>query len=363
MKRNSISNKIMAITVLSSLSITALTGCSLFPSEDVSRSVPTVIAEEIDYKLTVVTRTNVTNAKTFYCNYSETDSIDLSFETGGKKYGDVYVSKGAKVAAGDLLATLEMGSLEKDIESLEESISAHEEALAQSNELMNLEINKVNTQYKYGLISATQKESELSKIESSYASTNKKLTETLYLEHLEYDTLITKLNNYSIYAPIDGVITYVSSEMKNSSKTSVQGKTMISITSASECVFQARTALTSYYKDGDIVTINMTKGGTGTYDAVIALSPDDDELMYLYPTEEITDLEIGARAIITLVIDSRENVLAVESTAIHKAADFKYVYYINKDGIRDMKIVETGLTGGGLTEIVSGLEFGETIIN
>ena len=318
---------------------------------------------QFDYKLVVVTRTNVTNEKTFYCNYSETTSMDLSFETGGKKYGEIYVSKGMEVAAGDLLATLEMGSLEKDIEALEESIASHEEALAQSNELMNLEIKKVTTKFNYGMISSSQKEQELARIENSYSSTNKRLSETLYLEYLEHYTLTTKRDSYSIYAPIDGVITYVSSEMRNSDKTSIQGKTMISITHASECVFQARTPLTSYYKDGDIVTINMTKGGTGTYEAIIQLSPDDEELMYLYPTEEIADLEIGARATSSLMIDSRENVLAVENTAIHSAVDFEYVYYINEDGVRDMKIVETGLTGGGMTEIISGLEFGETIIN
>lgn len=363
MKRNFFFNKITALTLLGSLSVTALTGCSIFPSEDVSRFVPTVVAEEIDYTLTVVTRTDVINSKTFYCNYSETDSIDLSFETGGKKYGSLYVSKGSAVSAGDLLATLEMGSLEEDIEALEKSIAAHEESLEQSDALMQLEINKVNTQYEYGIISASQKDAELAKIENSYTSTNKKLNETLYLEYLEYETLTRKQNSYSIYAPMDGIITYVSSEMKNSDKTSVQGKTMISITTASECVFQARTTYASYYQNGDIVTINMTKGGTGSYDAVIELSPDDAELMYIYPTEEISDLEIGARATISLLIDSRENVLAVASTAIHSTGEFSYVYYINEDGIRDMKIVETGLTGGGLTEIISGLEFGETVIN
>lgn len=363
MKKNRIFYNVMALTLLSSLSTVTITGCSLLPTEDISRSIPTVVAEEIDYELVVVTRTNVINSKTFYCNYSETDSIDLSFETGGKHYGETYVSKGSEVVAGDLLATLEMGNLENEITALEESIASHEEALSQSTELMNLEIQKVNTKYNYGVISAVQKEQELAKIETSYANTNKRLNEALYLEYLEHETLTSKRDSYSIYAPIDGVITYVSSEMRNSDKTSVQGKTMISITNASECVFQARTPLASYYNNGDTVTITMTKGGTGVYDAVIELSPYDSELMYLYPTEEITDLEIGARATISLLIDSRENVLAVESSAIHNATDFKYVYYINEDGIRDMKIVETGLTGEGMTEIISGLEFGEAVIN
>ncbi|MBE5947861.1 MAG: hypothetical protein E7261_02405 [Lachnospiraceae bacterium] len=362
MKRNNISGKIMTYLLLGVFSITSLNGCALLPPEDANRTVPTVSSQtKKEYTMEVVTRTNITDSKTFSCNYSETESIDLSFAISGKHFGKVYVSKGSKVLEGDLLATLETGTLENDILQLEEAIAANEKSLLQSQELMNLEIEKVNTKYKYGMISTTQKESELERINASYKNTTNKLEETLRLEYLEYNTLTKKLESYCIYAPMDGVITYVSSEFGNADKISSQGKTMISIADDSECVFQAKTNYASYYKDGDIITMTMSNG-SGVYEAIVELSTENENILYLHPTEEIDGLTVGARAYIVLTLDSRENVLAVSNEAIRDATDFQYVYYINPDGIRDIKIVETGLVGDGMTEIISGLEFGEAII-
>ncbi len=364
MKRNILSNKVMSFMLLGSLSVSLLNGCALLPAEDANRVVPTVAAvDKKEYSLEVVTRTNIINKKTFICNYSETEAIDLSFSISGKNYGEAYVKKGSQVKAGDLLGTLEIGSLEDEILALEKSIANHEKALQQSKELMDLEIEKVNTQYKYNLISASKKESELARIDRSYSATNEKLDEALRLEYLEYETLTARRDSCSIYAPIDGVITYISSEFGNGGRTkSEDGKTVISIVDASGCVFQAKTDLTSYYQDGDIVTMTLTRGGSGVYEAVIAIPENLADTMYLYPTEEIADLQIGARASVELIIDSRENVLALSNTAVRDAADFQYVYYINEDGVRDMKVIETGLVGGGMTEIISGLEFGDTVI-
>lgn len=346
-----------------SFSAAALSGCALLPAEDANRAVPTVAARESEsYNMVVVTRTDIVNSKTIYCSYSQLDSVNLSFETGGKKYGRVYVRKGSRVQKGDLLATLDMGDLFSEISALEQSISEHEKTLSQAKEITELEQKKINVKYQYGMITEAQKNAELEKVAESYNSSVGNLEETLYLEKLEYETLLTKQQNSSIYATIDGIVSYVSSEFSNSSKTSVQGKTMITLIDDTECAFQASTPLRSYYNDGETITITMTKGGSGEYNAVIKFDPDNEELMYLYPTEEITDLEIGARASFTLILDSRENVLAVANGAIRSAKDFKYVYYINDDGIRDMKIVETGLVGDSLTEITSGLEFGEAVI-
>ncbi|MBQ9764633.1 MAG: hypothetical protein IJW18_00365 [Lachnospiraceae bacterium] len=365
MKRNFVYSKILPVMLIGSLYIagSTLSGCALLPAEDTGRAVPTVAARPADnYNMVVVTRTDIINSKNITCNYSEKGGVDLSFETGGKHFGKVYVAKGETVTEGQLLATLNMGSLETDIENLAISIAEHEAELAQSLELRDLEIDKINTQYKYGLISQTKRDTEIQKITDSYASSNAYLEETLYLEKLEYDTLLIKQQKSSIYSPIDGIVTYLSSEIRNSDKTSVQGKTMITVSDASDCVFQATTEYASYFSTGDTVTITMTRGGTGTYDAVVEIDATNPRLMYIYPTEEIADLSIDAKATFSLIIDSRDNVLAVSSGAIKSTKDFSYVYYVNEDGVRDIKFVETGINGNGMTEIISGLEYGEAVI-
>lgn len=364
MKRTKVFSKILPAMLTGSLCIASFGGCALLPAEDAGRAVPTVASmAAASYNMVVVTRTDIVNSKNIIFNYTEKGGVDLSFNMGGKKFGKTYVSKGSAVTKGQLLATLDMGTLDADIEKLEASIAENERRLNQSLELMELEINKVNTRYKYGMLSAVSRDSEIEKIKASYTSSNAYLEETLYLEKLEYETLLIKQQNSSIYAPMDGIITYFNSEMNNSDKTSIAGKTMFTVTDAADCTFQATTEYRSLFNDGETITIEMLKGGTGTYEAVIEFAPDNEKLMYIYPTEEISDLSIGARASYSLVIDSRDSALAVSSGAILSTADGRhYVYYINDDGIRDIKFIETGINGNGMTEIISGLEYGETII-
>jgi len=364
MKRKKVFSKILPVMLIGSLCMASLSGCALLPAEDVGRTVPTVASTVgTSYNMVVVTRTDIINSKNITFNYTEKGGVDLSFNMGGKKFGKIYVVKGSVVEEGQLLATLDMGSLDSDIEKLELSITEHERELSQSYELMELEINKVNTKYKYNMISADKRDTEIEKIKESYSSSNAYLEETLYLEKLEYDTLLIKQQNSSIYAPMDGIVTYLNSEMNNSDKTSIAGKKMFTITDAADCTFQTSTDYRSLFTDGETITIEMLKGGTGTYDAVVEFAPNNEKLMYIYPTEEISDLSIGARASYSLVVDSRDNALAVASGAIMSTADGRhYVYYINDDGVRDIKFVETGIMGDGMTEIISGLEYGETII-
>ncbi len=364
MKSNKALSKILPITLVTSLCIANLSGCALLPAEDVGRAVPTVAAkQEEEYNMVVVTRTDIVNSKTITCNYTGKSGTDLSFETGGKPLGATYVANGDHVVEGQLLATLNMGSLDTDLEKLETVISEHERELSQSLELMNLEIDKANTKYKYGMITSEQRDTEIATIKESYSSSNTYLEEALYLERLEYDTLLLKQQKARIYAPMDGIITYISSEFRNASNTSVSGKRMITISDASDCVFQSSTEYRNLFTDGETISITMTKGGTGTYEATIEFDPDNEQLMYVFPTEEIADLEIGARATFSIIVDSRSNALAIATSAIKNTSDRKcYVYYINEDGVRDIKFIETGISGGSMTEVLSGLEYGETII-
>lgn len=364
MKRNKAFSKALTVILTGSLCIAGLNGCALLPKEDTGRAVPTVAARTEDpYNMVIVTRTDIVNSKTITCNYTEKGGTDLAFETGGKAFGSIYVSKGDSVVEGQLLATLNMGNLDSTIENLEVSISEHERRLSQSMELMELEIAKVDTQYQYNLITADKREIEITRIRESYNSSNKYLEETLYLEKLEYETLIAKQKKARIYAPMDGIVSYISSEFGNSSKTSVAGKRMITVSEASSCVFQSTTDYRDLFTDGETINISMIKGGTGSYDAIVEFDPDNSKLMYIHPTEEIADLEIGARATFSIVVDSRTNALAVATEAIQETAnDDYYVYYINEDGIRDIKFIEIGITAGGMTEILGGLEYGETII-
>lgn len=73
-------------------------------------------------------------------------------------------------------------------------------------------------------------------------------------------------------------------------------------------------------------------------------------------------LAVGNTGMITLMLDSRENVLRVPVYAVHTAAEKNYVYVEGDNGIREAKWVTVGLEGNDYAEIVEGLEEGDLII-
>ncbi len=53
----------------------------------------------------------------------------------------------------------------------------------------------------------------------------------------------------------------------------------------------------------------------------------------------------------------------VKSGTIKKAGDQSVVYYLDEEGMKKIKEVQTGLDNGTYVEIVSGLEEGEEIVD
>jgi multidrug efflux pump subunit AcrA (membrane-fusion protein) len=70
----------------------------------------------------------------------------------------------------------------------------------------------------------------------------------------------------------------------------------------------------------------------------------------------------GMNATVTIIIDQRQDVLMVPSTAIQREGRDSVVEIQNEDGSTERQVVETGLSDGTNTEITSGLEEGQTVI-
>jgi HlyD family secretion protein len=70
----------------------------------------------------------------------------------------------------------------------------------------------------------------------------------------------------------------------------------------------------------------------------------------------------GMNATVTIIIDQRQNVLTVPSTAIQRDGRDSVVEIQNEDGSTTRQVVEMGLSDDTNTEITSGLEEGQTVI-
>ncbi|MBQ9765879.1 MAG: biotin/lipoyl-binding protein [Lachnospiraceae bacterium] len=325
---------------------------------------PTAAEQEIpEYSMVTVTRTDIVATEAIGCIYSGgTDQIELAFNNGGLAFKHLYVKRGDPVLAGDLLAELDTDELKEKIYALEQRIAENELTLAHESKLKELEINTINTRYKNNFISTSTRNSELQRIEEEYSAVDE-LTTILYYDKLEYEALCTQLENSRIYSPVDGLVTYIAPELDEPMYGSIAGDMVLGVSEYSVCTFRANSRYRSSFKEGELVTLTLHSDGITTYDATVRYEPSDSNIMYLDPVNDITDLEYGSRAVLTLLVENRQDVLAVKSSAIRQGSDFHYVYYLNDSGYRDIKIVEIGAqSDDGYTEIISGLEFGETII-
>lgn len=76
---------------------------------------------------------------------------------------------------------------------------------------------------------------------------------------------------------------------------------------------------------------------------------------------DTSNLEVGDFAVICVFSDKKENVLSIPKEAIHKDGS-KYYVYLMKDGESIAQEIETGITDGVYTEVVSGLSEGDEVM-
>ena len=121
----------------------------------------------------------------------------------------------------------------------------------------------------------------------------------------------------------------------------------------------------NYFKEGTEVEFVLSSVEKDNVFHVIPYEMENwTERMMFQAGDDMQDLTlaVGNTGMITLILDSRENVLRVPVYAVHTAAEKNYVYVEGDNGIREAKWVTVGLEGNDYAEIVEGLEEGDLII-
>ncbi|MFC1945292.1 efflux RND transporter periplasmic adaptor subunit [Chloroflexota bacterium] len=79
-------------------------------------------------------------------------------------------------------------------------------------------------------------------------------------------------------------------------------------------------------------------------------------------TQEIQQLREGLTATVNIFIDNRQDVILVPNNAVSAKGAQSAVTVLLADGTSEIRMVETGLANWQYTEIISGLEVGETVV-
>ena len=267
---------------------------------------------------------------------------------------------GDYVKAGEIIAELEDSELQARVS---QNLAAVEKARA------DLEY----AQTAFGRDQSLSQKALVSQQQLDQSETSLKVTGSLLKQaeaNLQYARV--QLSYATIYSPISGVIASVSTQEGEAVSASLAAPTFVSIIDLTRLEVQV------FVDETDIGKIQAGQEAHFTVDtyadrdfkgAVTAIYPKaviQDNVVNYVVTLTITDfqektLRPEMTTNVTIRLETRKNVLAVPTNSILREQGERYVTVVD-DGVISQRKIKAGWKDNGFTEIVSGLEEGETIL-
>ena len=384
-------------------------GCSLMPEEEAELTMPVNAPEEITYATQTVERGDIVNKITGTCYVVASSQYDLSFEDRGGYLAQLEASQGMDVKKGDVLASLDLGSLETDIAKkkisierleleLEQALDVEEEDNTYQIQKLELQLESQNLgleNLKNQLREAKENNEEDDVVESiqtqidqqrlaiqqtmidleevseekeekrNYASEYKEME--IEIAQLELTELYDTYSKSVIESPISGRVIFVDDELAVGDYVNAK-QSFITVADTTDLLFEYTGSQASNIKLGMEATLKV--GGeelTATVVQTPSSVPTEEFETYRetvrFRTEEFPeDLMLGSRAEYEIILEEKEDVIVVPKTAITKYLGGYYASVMNEDGLRSERDVEVGVESSTHYEIVAGLEEGETLI-
>jgi multidrug efflux pump subunit AcrA (membrane-fusion protein) len=322
--------------------------------------------EELDYGFVTCIRDNIEDVVKIRCDFRKNSEQEVYFPVSGKKIEKVYVNVGDTVKKGDVLAAINVGSLETDIEDLQYSISRNELLEGYLSDQYDLDTQSVYLDYYYGYLNGNDdsRDKRLDSLKKQLNNNKQGYDDSLEFDRKKLAKLKRDLSESRVYAAFDGTISYVADNLEGST-TNVE-TCIMRVLDNEDGYFEASAGdYLSYFEEGEPIKMTVQFGdGKGDYE-LVPLEMDqwgDTQKFSILSGENAADLGSDSRGEMYIVIDSKENVLIIPKNAVRYAGEDAYVYVLNDNGLRDVCWIETGIEYDGKVEIVSGLEEGDKVI-
>ncbi len=338
--------RITAISILLLLTISGLlSGCTLFPQEDEPIPPPLIEVGQKDFVTKKPERGTIENAITGKASIIPANKVSVSFDEGTPSYpvASYKFKRGEYVEEGDLLCELDSSAMEKDIT-----------VYTLRYEIAEMVFANAERNYKLRIID-----------EIAW----KRANVDIILARRTYNDFMDLYNTTRLYAPISGVITYM---------TSVEiGKTL----PGREIIYTISdmTDLLIYYDGAKFdklpynATVEISSGvdeNALVFTGTIIQTPDsvtDGDRSAAYHVLIRADialpsnLEVGNQLILKYIIEHSEDTLIVPTHTVKTLGSRRYVYVL-VEGIRQERDVKVGIVSGYETEILEGLSEDDLVI-
>lgn len=314
-------------------------GCSFIPKEEEVLAPPIKEPEKVVFDTVEVKLSSIESSVECTGTYVSVYQQDVYYSTRAGRLKAVNVKEGAAVKKGDILAEVDTDNLEKEIAFQELNLKRAQ-----------LTYDKMKSQYTGSSADIDLELARLSVEES-----------TLRLENMKADLESAKLR-----APIDGQVTYFNGAKVGDSVNTFQ----VIFTIADPTNLQIRYAgdqLTEF-KLGYQVEITQ---GTQKYAGEVVATPEEmpadanpqkKQSILINAAEIPDDTKMGVTVTIKLVKEKKDDVIVISKGLINVFSGRTYVNILNKDGIREERDVEVGISTPTEVEIRKGLSVGELVI-
>lgn len=304
-----------------------LTGCG-----SGSREVITMTREpyeKLTYETAEVQKGDLEPELTLKLRAEGYEKITYDATNGDLKLDKVYVSVGDRVSRGDLLVSFESESLQQTIDSYE--------AQCENNRLL------------------IDHYTRLMEIDSSldYSADIESMRQDMEVAQLYVEEAKEKLARYQIVAEADGTITDMDNSLQNG--TFEPGRKLITQVSGTG-KYEVERPEGYDFAVGETYTANV---GAVSYE--IRVSEVGDSLITFSPVSDMSSVSEADTLELKVTKPVIENVVYVDSTAVHQVDDSYFVYVMGEDGYREAVFVTIGDKVAGYTVITAGLSGGEKV--
>lgn len=317
--------KIVAVAL--ACAIIGTSGCYFFPAEEELLEPPVIAPDEVAYSTYTAKIKTIQSTVTVTGYLKSRTEKECYFTDYTGRVKNIYVKAGDFVEEGDLIADMNTGALEYELE------------------IQKLKVQAAQLAYNS---SGSQADKLQLEIEQN----------TLDMYQAEYDGSM-------IFAPISGQVSYV---YKLNPGTEIDPyKVLARIADPNDLYVDAEYPESITFKAGDKVTVNI--GGI-SYDATISYSPTEareagdsnsNALHADFDGEKPAFAYLGSLADIVKVKATAENAVVIPKNLVKTDGDREYVQLYN-DGVKTEVDVVTGITNATEVEIKSGLKEGDQVI-
>ena len=307
------------------------------------------------------------------------DDETMILVSSAVKCSAVYANAGDQVEVGDVICKLEMGSSLATYKAARISYNSTVQQYNDQKAILEKQVqlaqdNVENTKALFAIGAASQIEVDNAEIsyQSALAGMNSALSQLEAgiqnaksgLEQL--DSVMENMDDDgNVIAPVSGTLTSMNAASNSYVSTTLPlavisgGVKMKVMVSVSEVLMPKLSA-------GDTAQVTISAVDQ-TFEATIrSVERAANMQTQLYTVvldvpETVSGLMSGMFADVTFHTEVSENAIIVPTEAILTSNDIQYVYVVEEDTARYMEVT-TGLTGSGVTEILSGLTAGQQLV-